>query len=194
MAWTDVSFDLETLGKRVDAPVLSIAAVAFDRMSGKLGPEVELHIKIDEALIDGRVDGGTLLWWLGQSAEARNKLIAGQKKAISTYEALRGLGDFVRGLPASVCVWGNGATFDISILERLYDVAGRGLKEQWQFLNIRDMRTIVDAADFNKDSIKFVGEKHVALDDARHQAKIITACLWKTPAGKRKQVEDDDEL
>lgn len=196
MPWTDISIDLETLGKRVDAPLISIAAVAFDRNTGKLGPELELHVKLEDALMHGKPDASMLLWWLEQEDKARKVIVNGQKKAMSVYEALRGLSDFVRGTSASVCVWGNGATFDISIIERLYAVAGNGLVPQWQFWNVRDMRTIVDAATFNKDSIPFVGDKHVALDDARHQAKIIMACLLQMPTGKSKTalVNEDDEL
>lgn len=198
MAWRDVSFDIETLGKSVDAPVLSIAAVAFDRNTGKLGPETELHIKLDDMLHYSKPDASTVIWWLEQSDKARKVIVNGQQKAVSVYEALRGLGDFVRGLPAGVSVWGNGATFDVSIIERLYRVAGNGLMEQWQFWSVRDMRTILEAARFDKDTVKFVGEKHVALDDARHQAKIIAACLMKIDkslgVSHSPIMDEDDEL
>lgn len=43
---------------------------------------------------------------------------------------------------------------------------------------MRDMRTIVDvakSANFDSKSIAFEGTKHNALDDAKHQARVISA-------------------
>ena len=73
-----------------------------------------------------------------------------------------------------VFVWGNGSSFDIAILEYWYNKLG--LCIPWNFWNVRDLRTIVEVAGIDKRSIPFEGEQHNALDDAKHEAKILLAC------------------
>lgn len=196
---TDVSLDLETLGNRWNSAILSIGAVAFDRKTCKTGPHYYAEVLIDDAVRYGAVTGSTLAWW-AQQGDAAKRVFGGNKK-VTLYEALRGLGDFVRGLPANVCVWGNGSHFDITILEHAYDHAGNGLAEQWKFWNVRDMRTIVDAAQFDTTGHKRVGTHHNALDDAQFQAEVIAKCLMKISAalnGKQApavtNADEDDEL
>lgn len=196
---TDISIDIESLGKRWDAPMLSVGAVAFDRTTGKLGQTFYAEVWIDEAISYGRVDASTLSWWMEQAAEAKCIFAEGRTKQ-TMYEALRGLGDFVRAAPANVRVWGNGSSFDITILERMYDLAGNGLRDQWKFWNIRDMRTIVEAAQVDPKTHKRVGVHHNALDDAKFQAEVIAQSLMKISkalVGKTVIVttaDEDDEL
>ncbi len=52
---------------------------------------------------------------------------------------LQQLSDF---LPKDVKVWGNGANFDIGILEHAYDQYQ--IEIPWEFWNVRDCRTIKD--------------------------------------------------
>jgi hypothetical protein len=78
-------------------------------------------------------------------------------------------------------VWGNGATMDISLTEEAYKFGGYGLTVPWAFRNIRDMRTIVDAADHVcpgfQSCVPQVGTAHNALDDAKYQAMRIAECF-----------------
>ena len=76
-------------------------------------------------------------------------------------------------------VWGNGSTFDITILENAYKIIG-DIPHPWKFWNIRDLRTLVNAASvigFNHKQLKHVGVYHDALADAVHQAKIAANAL-----------------
>lgn len=179
---TDISIDLETLGQRSDAPVLSIGACAFNRDTGHTGPSYYAAVKLEDAMRHGRVKADTLTWWVTKNGSVFRDLLE-QRGAVSLYEALRGLNDFVRAQPAGVCVWGNGSSFDISILEHAFDsvtAAGTpGFHEEWKFWSVRDMRTAVDLSGLNKDSIPFMGTAHNALDDAVHQAKVIAECFLK---------------
>lgn len=192
---TDISFDIETLGNRADAAILSIGAASFNRNTGRIGACYQVVVKLDQALRFGRVGPDTLAWWMEpERARAREVFLSQQKNAVTLYEALRGLNDFIRTQMASVCVWGNGSSFDISILEHGYDAVGMpGFREQWEFWSVRDMRTALDMSGFDKKTIPFTGTPHNAMDDAIHQAKIIAACFAKlrgttfTPP-----VEDDD--
>jgi hypothetical protein len=74
-------------------------------------------------------------------------------------------------------VWGNGSHFDIAILEHAYAVVGK--VAPWHYRAPRDLRTIKELAELRHGfvvgaDIKFSGDPHNALDDAVHQAKIIS--------------------
>ncbi len=198
------SIDLETLGTRYNAPVISIGVVQFDPDTGKLGAEFYREIDIDSALKAGKASGSTLVWWMQQSEKPRRIFSAENKVSLAT--ALDELATWLRGKAMAPKVWGNGASFDITILEHAYENGCVGLREAWHYTNVRDMRTLVEAAQLDKgDWPKDVGTHHNALDDAKYQAMVISACRMKinkalgagVPGAKRsvqKQVAEDDEL
>jgi len=165
-----ISFDLETLATTPDAHILSIGACSFDLTTGEI---VHKFHKILSPQNQKRfIDPETVMWWMGQSKAARESILQDTGNLLDT--TLVYLSNWVRETHAKY-VWGNGAIFDISILENaIRQVGGR---VPWLFYNVRDMRTIVDLAqaskDFEKSKIPFEGTKHSALSDAIHQAKII---------------------
>ncbi len=203
------SIDLETLGVRCNAAILSIGVQQFDADTGKLGNTFYREIELNSALRSGAVNGDTLSWWVTQSKEAQRVFVrSNEKHALAT--ALADLTTWMRAESYAPIVWGNGATFDIGILEYAYDHGCVGLKEPWHFMNIRDMRTLVDVADFNKASVPFTkgAVAHNALADATHQAQIIAAAWQKvrsamggkadkkarTAPAAQPVVTEDDEL
>ena len=210
--WTDVSIDLETLGTRYNAPILSIGAVPFNRDTGKLGPAFYQEIEIESAIKAGRVSGSTVAWWVRQGNDAK-RLFAddeeARKRKMHIASALLNFTTFVRSL-GTPRPWGNGATFDVTIIEHAIDQGSVGLEPPWVYWNIRDVRTIVDAAESlvggKKDSVKQVGVHHNALDDATYQAHLVIEA-WKAlrptlakaakvlpPAPPAPPPEDDDDL
>jgi hypothetical protein len=212
--YTDASIDLETLGQKYNAPIVSIGAVAFNRETGKIGTTFYQEIDIDSSLKIGTVTTSTLCWWLNQNKNAKQLFddsAAGRGRKMHIASALLNFTTFVRSLGAPR-VWGNGATFDITILEHSIDKGSVGLSPPWVFWNIRDMRTLVDAAEsikgWKKESVEAVGTHHNALDAATYQAKVIIhawAALGDKPppvakpsAGKKGKpvviaIEDDDD-
>lgn len=196
----DISIDLETLSNKFNSPILSIGAAKFDRVTGEVGPTFYVEIDPDDAIRHGLVSGSTLAWWVKQDAKARRVFEPSNKK-VQLKMGLQMLGDFVRARGAGAKPWGNGSSFDITVLEHAYEVAGMGLQPQWKFWDIRDMRTIIDVA----ESMGFVkarlieGIAHNALDDAVHQAKEI-ARAFAHITGKKQPVSvvatfvEDDEL
>lgn len=173
----DISIDIETLSTRFDAAILSIGAVAFNRDTGELGERMYAEVDVDSAMAKGHVSGSTLEWWMQQDGQARQVFISTNKTHLVV--ALGRLSRFLARHPDAK-VWGNGATFDITILEHAY--ASMGLTVPWKYFNIRDMRTIMEAATalgFDKRSMPFEGTKHNAVDDAAHQARVI-ARAWST--------------
>ena len=169
--------DLETMGKNPDAPIISIGAIFFDPQTGDMGPEFSKTIDLETA--GGVIDRDTIKWWLKQSREAQSAIMTDE---IPLDDALLQLREFIDENSGEffVRVWGNGANFDNTILRRSYE--RQGIPCPWRYCNDRDVRTIVElgkAIDFDaRTAIPFEGERHNALDDARHQAKYVSA-IWQ---------------
>ncbi|HEI3629540.1 TPA: 3'-5' exoribonuclease [Escherichia coli] len=169
--------DLETMGKNPDAPIISIGAIFFDPQTGDMGPEFSKTIDLETA--GGVIDRDTIKWWLKQSREAQSAIMTDE---IPLDDALLQLREFIDENSGEffVQVWGNGANFDNTILRRSYE--RQGIPCPWRYYNDRDVRTIVElgkAIDFDaRTAIPFEGVRHNALDDARYQAKYVSA-IWQ---------------
>ncbi|MDZ4897199.1 3'-5' exoribonuclease domain-containing protein [Escherichia coli] len=169
--------DLETMGNNPDAPIVSIGAIFFDPQTGDMGPEFSKTIDLETA--GGVIDRDTIKWWLKQSREAQSAIMTDE---IPLDDALLQLREFIAENSGEffVHVWGNGANFDNTILRRSYE--RQGIPCPWRYCNDRDVRTIVElgkAIDFDaRTTIPFEGERHNALDDARYQAKYVSA-IWQ---------------
>ncbi|EFB5892647.1 3'-5' exoribonuclease [Escherichia coli] len=169
--------DLETMGKNPDAPIISIGAIFFDPQTGDMGPEFSKTIDLETT--GGVIDRDTIKWWLKQSREAQSAILTDE---IPLDDALLQLREFIAENSGEffVQVWGNGANFDNVILRRSYE--RQGIPCPWRYHNDRDVRTIVElgkATDFDaRTAIPFEGERHNALDDARYQAKYVSA-IWQ---------------
>ncbi|EJW9338057.1 3'-5' exoribonuclease [Escherichia coli] len=169
--------DLETMGKNPDAPIISIGAIFFDPQTGDMGPEFSKTIDLETA--GGVIDRDTIKWWLKQSREAQSAIMTDE---IPLDDALLQLREFIAENSGEffVQVWGNGANFDNTILRRSYE--RQGIPCPWRYCNDRDVRTIVELGktiDFDaRTAIPFEGERHNALDDARYQAKYVSA-IWQ---------------
>lgn len=193
-AMRDWSIDLETLDNRPTSVILSIGAVLFDRDTGELGTRVYYEINLDDAMAAGTVSGSTLSWWMQQGDKARR--VFGDQRKVPLRTALEGLATSMRATPGPR-VWGNGSSFDISILEHAWSRAGGTLELPWKFWDVRDMRTTIDDAGIDVKALPRVGTHHNALDDAEFQAIAISLARrriraaigyplepWKGPAGR----------
>ncbi|EGE6597005.1 exonuclease, partial [Escherichia coli] len=169
--------DLETMGKNPDAPIISIGAIFFDPQTGYMGPEFSKTIDLETA--GGVIDRDTIKWWLKQSREAQSAILTDE---IPLDDALLQLRKFINENSGEsfVQIWGNGANFDNVILRRSYERLG--IPCPWRYYNDRDVRTIVELGNsigFEvRMAIPFEGVPHNALDDARHQAKQVSA-IWQ---------------
>lgn len=182
-----IMIDLETLGTAPNAPVVAIGAIYFDPATGKLGDTFEAAIELEDAMRYGRASGSTIKWWLGQGEDVRQKVVRGRHSAVKAWEAFHA---FCLKYGDDAKVWGNGSSFDISICEYAF---GRVLEKPapWKFWNVRDCRTIKDLADgIVNFKGQFEGEAHIALNDARHQAKWVSV-YWQGLKGIEFKPEDD---
>lgn len=166
--------DLETMGTDADAVICSIGACFFDPTTGEVGDQYYTRIEWEDGVQTGRSTTiNTQGFWAKQGKEVAKEIFDHENRATleDTLDHFKG---WVLDRSKSAIVWGNGATFDISMLENAY---GGGDFSPWKFWNIRDVRTICELADhkINKKSFPFVGAPHHALDDSLHQVKYVSA-------------------
>lgn len=178
-----VMVDLETLGTVPGCVGLSIGAVQmdFDRM--ELGAEFYTVISIEDSLDRYlREDPDTRAWWNRQPAEARAVLDeAGHPDAPSLPDAMRSFNDYLLGLGGmrSIRLYGNGADFDNPILRVMWDAAGvLPFGSKAGFFGGRCFRTLKTldellGPDFAAPKLERQGTYHNALDDAKHQARVL---------------------
>lgn len=155
----NIMLDLETLGNNANSVIIAIGAVKFDK-SG-LGEEFYEVIDAESCVQVGlTMDTSTVMWWMQQSDEAR---AAFKRKGGSLVNALNRFKSFCG---AEDKVWGNGASFDNTILSNAYRKA---LTEQpWKFWNDRCYRTMKSL--YPQVKMARQGTYHNALDDAKSQA------------------------
>ena len=179
----DLMIDLETMGQRFDAPILSIGAVYFDLSTGNLGKTFISRVDPTDAMNYGKPHGETLKWWMGQGDAARKNAMSG---TTSVYDAIAALCRFV---DRDAVIWGNGPTFDVTILE--HAMARTSVKVPWDFWNVNCCRTIKRIAyERGWKMPAREGVHHDALDDAVYQAKWVSDA-WQHISGQtRRQVED----
>lgn len=175
----NIMLDIETMGTSSEAAILSIGACYFNPKTGEIGDtfyeKCSLKSSIDVGLV---VDASTVIWWLQQENEARSEFYSNDSEQ-HINECLLNLASFI---DENAQVWGNGSTFDNTIVKSAYKKA-LGFEPPWKFWNDRDVRTIVQLGyeigfDPKKD-LPFEGVKHNALSDAIHQAKYVSAIFQK---------------
>lgn len=186
--YVHVMVDLETMGKKHNAPIVAIGAVVFDPATGSIGESFYKVVCLESSVNWGAViDPSTVIWWLKQSSEARSEIV--NDDAIPLLDALLQFREFVSdnvaGGSKKAQVWGNGASFDNSILRSSYDCIAEDYP--WEYWNDRDVRTMVElgqAISFDpKTTIPFEGSRHNALADAIHQARYVSAIWQRIIAG-----------
>ena len=151
-----VMYDFETIDNKPSSIVISLGAVAFN----KKGIIREGHwvFDIQEQIDKGRTfNADTLGWWMKQKEAARKVFYEKSKDYTSMVDFFIDHEDFlVKALKEAgesddqLKVWGNGANFDISMLEHLYQ--NWGLKIPWKFWNVWCFRTFQP---FNKNQRTF---------------------------------------
>lgn len=162
--------DLETLSTDENSVVLSIGAVFFEK---ELGHNFYINLDINRQLKDQRtVNGDTFRWWLGQSEEARKAIL--DNKPVELISALVAFQSFIlnnmQSDTSKLKVWGNGSTFDISIMENLFKQYNMAVP--WRYSNVRDLRTFKEYV-ANDAPIERSEGHHNALTDAMDQANYV---------------------
>ena len=182
-------FDLETLGLRPGAVIISIGACIMS--------EKDMHDK--EHQFDQNVtresqpeSGGfhvlqsTVDWWAEQSEKARNALVDNQ---VSIQDAIEKFHAWAAKYPEPRALWCAGPHFDYALYAetcRLCDI-----KPLFEFWMVRDVRTAKDMAYMRKEDTKLavpprVRETlvdHHALSDCIRQTYEVLAARKRIAAG-----------
>ena len=171
--------DLETMGTGPNAAIIAIGAVRFNIETGEILNTFYTPVLLESSMaMGGVVDAGTILWWLGQSDEARAEFTKPSKSIVTALWEFRSFVQLNNAIgKQDVKLWGNGATFDNVILAQAYKRAE--IEPPWSHRGDRCYRTmrniLPEVPDFEWD-----GVAHNALDDARNQARYLVTALKKS--------------
>lgn len=177
-----VMIDLETLGTAPGAPILSIGAVKFDPVTGEIGQEFHAAITLQSCVLAGMaIEEGTLTWWMHPDRAAA-RTVQASMSAVPLPLVLEEFAHWLTHDDQEVTtlqpiIWCKGGSFDFPILGAAYRLASQDIP--WKFWNERCCRTLLKIAEqthrFKASPVP--GTAHCALDDAKHQAQQVMACL-----------------
>ncbi len=178
-----VMLDLEIMGTGSHAAIVAIGAVIFEPSTGTVSSDFYRIVDLEDAAEYGKLDAGTVKWWLLQSEGAR-QIFAADEESVSLTRALVDFSEWLqehqqheRDAPQ---VWGNGVGFDCVILRNAFE--STGVPVPWKFWHERDVRTVVELGrsilgyDPKRD-MPFDGVIHNALADAQHQVRYVSAII-----------------
>lgn len=156
--------DLETLGTDPGCPIISIGVYGF-HMHADVSERFYMAVDLASCFEVGlRPNADTICWWMKQADAARAVFQDPQKVHIAV--ALDMLTLWVNSRPLTF--WGNGARFDMGILEAAYKACGKQIP--WKFWTEGCYRTMKNAPAAKSTKLVRVGTYHNALDDAVSQA------------------------
>jgi len=169
---THIMIDLETLSTRAHATILSIGAVKFNIQDGIFD---EFYINVDAKTCKDaglHIDKNTIAWWQKQKPEALQALMV---DPIPVTEALQKFCDWIGN--TRVQPWGNGASFDITILEEA--MVRTDVKIPWKHWDVMCFRTVMNLMGISNAQIRAQEDdvSHHALDDAKSQARTLLKVL-----------------
>ena len=186
-----VMIDIETLGPGPHAPVLEIGIYPFTLDGSPFAPHspmfhggsgtITLGLQ-EQVALGHNVDAGTLEWWMSDacrrdhltdllSTHRESTLVEGVSQFAATIGYLR---HYNERQELDINVWAHGPSFDLIILRELMKKVG--VKCPWSYRQERDLRTWVAAGGYSHASevpVEFEGTPHKAVDDARHQARVV---------------------
>ena len=178
---SEIMMDLETLSVRPNAVILVIGAIKFNR--GETWPEnineKELkkldcfyaRIKINSCENIGlHTETQTQKWWSEQDKDVKYEALENPNR-VTIHEALIKFKKWF-GNNSRTKIWGNGSSFDCTILGEAYKRCG--MEIPWKFWLERDLRTIMDLGKVRSCDLPQY-QKHNALWDA----KVIKCCYEK---------------
>jgi hypothetical protein len=175
----DVMLDLETLGTAPGSVITAIGAVATE------GGKIDLKISVTDCLYYGlTVDPDTLSWWRKQSRSTWEEQTNGQSRLVPALALFSEWIGRLRQGPegaatgARLRLWGDSASFDLTLLASAYRAAG--LTPPWNYREECCYRTLRTVLKSDKPASKTA---HGALSDAHAQLTHLQEML-KTLEGK----------
>lgn len=197
----DIMLDVESLGLSNKPVLAQLSAVAFKISDGvtlgefnkMIKPQSGVKVGLSCAGLDSK--GGTCLdWWLTQDdATFKNVIVRALLEGEDLPVVLSAFSNWVEEMKQAnktktAKVYGNGPAADCVWVRSAYEACG--LKAPWMFFDDACVRTYVDIGrrvfSFDpKKEIPFVGDKHDAIADCKHQIKYVTAIYNKIQGAKK---------
>lgn len=158
--------DFETLGNGKNACVVQVGVSSFDKtktFKRNIDPRTCQRNGAD-------LDADTVLWWLGQSDQARQSIM---QPGIDERIAFTELNAFLADAEE---IWSH-ATFDFVIL--METLKRLGIKSLFSYRSARDIRTLVSLAKVDTKKKPRTGVHHDALDDSFYQVDYCVEAMEK---------------
>lgn len=172
---THIMLDLESLGVRPGAVVLS---AAFVRFTDEAHMTVNLNVP-DQEMLGLEKDESTCAWWRDQEAGTPGTWARATSNPQPLAIALPYIATWMNWAApdGDFQIWCHGATFDCPLLGEVFRRSN--IDCPWggrNFWRIRDTRTLYDLAGINPKDFS-VPPPHVALNDAIGQTRAANAAL-----------------
>jgi hypothetical protein len=188
-----VVVDLETLAVCPHAQILSIGAVAFTPNGSLAASEFYAVVDAGGLNADRATDPDTLAWWVKQGLTAQGALSAAKRYPLE--HALADLSAWMQSQTSDrdrLLVWGNGDDFDLAILADAYRQCRAGASEAartlleipWHYWNGHNLRTLLAAFPDVMLPRQKAERKHIAVEDARHEARVLQVLLAEAQAAR----------
>lgn len=187
---TDIVIDIETLGTRPGCCVIEIGACAVrgQAIVANFSRRVVSRYSIEsiKTILNGPypnsqlalADADTLRWWTEPERLPTLETLLRRSRT----PAYKALAMFARWIcsstpdPRRMRVWGNGPSFDLAILAEAYELTCQRLP--WRYTRERCVRTALEREGLDPRGFPWQesGPRHRALNDARHEARMLIAC------------------
>ena len=165
---THAMIDIETLGTKPNAVILSVGAIKFDHFSSSEtfdGKHWRLYVDAQTEK-DREVNEDTLAWWAKQDPAIQEDAF-GESGRTDCVQFMKELNAWLTGCES---VWCQGPQFDMVILEDFFDTFEH--HKNWFYWQVSDCRTLFKL--MPKDPRKDIQEDlHNALEDSRWQAVCV---------------------
>lgn len=181
--------DTETLGKREDTVILSIACVPFtledhDYFKSYLNKGIMIKFSVEEQIkkFHRSITTDTIEWWKQQSKEARDANLKPSPNDMTAVEGLTLLSKFISDSGYNhkkSYVWARGTNFDFPKIEHFYEDCAN-LTLPFNTWKIRDTRTYIDiltGTDDGKYELKFGDIDNFVAHNCLHDAAMEAAKL-----------------
>lgn len=170
-----IMIDIETLGRRNNAVILSIGWCGFLlRPDFKVIVSSQVNIAPQSCVNYGlTTDLDTILWWL--DPDKMVALLDTLRNPVSLPEALEKL-RLAADWESLNGVWSSSPKFDIGILENAFEACGKSVP--WHYRQLRCSRTVSTVVHVTSDvvpSLPIHQRPHVAAEDAVFQARALSA-------------------
>lgn len=176
--------DIKTLSTAVNAAVLSIGAVEFDPLSGKILREFYHELDLSDQT-NRHIDANTVQWWVKQclvNTDNIEFLAKNNREKDAVAYVLHELGAFINGGAEyamtrvegyeKIALWACDPDFDIAILADLY--TEHNLPTTWKYSEPKSVRTIRMLTQLAGMEVPHQEANHNALDDCIRQAKEVS--------------------